>query len=81
MKTLKDTIKIDESKTSSQNIENYGRTWISEWGPEYCGNVLSWFIKGVKTGMEKYKSDDPKFDKRCMDCIDDLLKEINEKIY
>ena len=79
MKDIK--TKINESRTKSNEIENYGRSWLKEWGPEYCGNVLSWFIKGVKTGMEQCKSDDQKFNKRCMDCIEDLLKEINEKIY
>ena len=81
MKNLKDIIKIDESATKLIDIENYGRTWISEWGSDFCGNILSMFIKGVKTGMEKYKSDDQKFQKRCIDCIDKLLEEINEKIY
>jgi len=79
MKDIK--LKINESKIKSNEIENYGRSWLKEWGPEYCGNILSWFIKGVKTGMEQYKSDNQKFNKRCMDCIEDLLKEINEKIY
>ena len=80
MKTLKDTL-INESKTKPQNIENYGRTWLSEWGPSYCANILSWYIKGVKEGMEKNKHEDDKFQKRCMDCIDSLLKEINKTIY
>lgn len=81
MKNIKDTIKIDESRTSSDNIKNYGRTWIGEWGSDFCGNVLTHFIEGVKEGMEKYPNKDPKFQKRCMSCIEDLLKEINEKIY
>jgi hypothetical protein len=80
MKDLKDTL-IKESKTKSQDIENYGKAWISEWGPSFCGNILGWFVKGVKEGMEKYPDDDPKFQKKCMDCIEDILKEINEKIY
>lgn len=80
MKDLKDTL-IKESKTKPQDIENYGKSWVSEWGSDFCGNILTWFINGVKQGMEKYHNDDPKFQKRCMDCIEDILKEINEKIY
>lgn len=80
MKNLKDTL-INESKTKPQDIENYGRSWISEWGSSYCGNILDWFLKGVKEGMEKYPNDDPKFQKRCMDFIDKTLKDLNKEIY
>ena len=72
---------INESKTTAANISNYGRTWVGEWGPDFCGNILEWFIKGVKEGMEKYKADDSKFQKRCEDCIDKLLKDITKDIY
>ena len=81
MKNLKYIIKIDESATKLIDIENYGRTWIGEWGSDFCGNILSMFIKGVKTGMEKYKSDDQKFQKRCMDFIEKTLKDLNKEIY
>lgn len=81
MKTLKDTIKIDESRTTCDNIRNYGRTWISEWGSDFCGNVLAHFIEGVKEGMEKYPNKDPHFQKRCMDFIEKTLKDLNKEIY
>lgn len=80
MKTLKEQL-INESQTKSSDIENYGKNFLNEWGPDYCGNILSWYIKGVKTAIETNKSDDVKFQKRCEDCIDELLKIINEKIY
>lgn len=80
MKDLKEVL-INESKTKMENIQNYGRSWVGEWGADFCGNILTSFIKGVKEGMEKYQADDPKFQDRCMKCIDDMLKEINEKIY
>ena len=81
MKTINEIININESKTKSEEITNYGRTWVSEWGPDFCGNILSWYIKGVKEGMNKYKADDAKFQKRCEDCIDKLLETINKEIY
>ena len=81
MKDLKEKLMIKESRTSPDNIKNYGRTWISEWGSDFCGNVLTYFIEGVKEGMKKYPNKDLKFQKRCMDCIDKLLEENNEKIY
>jgi len=81
---IKDTIKINGSKTKQphmEDIKNYGCTWLSGWGPSYCGSILSFYIKGVKEGMEKNKHEDDKFQKRCMDCLDDLLKTIYKKIY
>lgn len=81
MKDIKDIIKITESQTKLSDIENYGRTWIGEWGADYCGNILTSFIKGIKAGMEKYKSDDPKFQERCMKFIEQTLENINKEIY
>lgn len=81
MKDIKEYVDINESQTKPNEITNYGRTWLSEWGPIYCGNILSWYIKGVKEGMNKYKADDAKFQKRCEDCIDKLLEIINKDIY
>ena len=81
MKDIKDTIKINESQTKLSDIENYGRTWVGELGTEFCGNILTSFIKGVKMGMEKYKGGDPKFHVRCMSFIEKTLKDINKEIY
>lgn len=81
MKDIKEYVDINESKTKLEDITNYGRTWVGEWGPEFCGNILTSFIKGVKSGMEKYKGDDPKFHVRCMSFIEKTLKDINKEIY
>ena len=81
MKDIKEYVDINESQTKLSDIENYGRTWIGEWGADYCGNILTSFIKGVKTGMEKYKSDDHKFQERCMKFIEQTLENINKEIY
>lgn len=80
MKNLKECL-VNESQTKHNEITNYGRTWLGEWGPEFCGNILSWYIEGVKEGMKKYKHEDSKFQKRCEDCIDKLLDTINKEIY
>lgn len=80
MKDLKECL-VNESQTKLSEIENYGRTWIGEWGTDYCGNILTSFIKGVKEGMEKYKTGDPKFHIRCMSFIEKTLKDINKEIY
>ena len=81
MKDIKSYINVNESKTKFEDIQNYGRTWVSEWGADFCGNILSTVIKGVKDGMQQYKADDPKFQDRCMKCLDEILEEINKKIY
>jgi len=31
--------------------------------------------------MEKYPNEDPKFQKRCMDFIEKVLKDLNKEIY
>lgn len=80
MKSLQECL-IEESKTKSKDIANYGKTWIGEWGADFCGNILSEFIKGVKSGMEQHKSDDPKFQERCINCIDKILEEVKDLIY
>jgi len=80
MKDLKNCL-IKESRISPDNIKNYGITCIKERGSIFCGNVLTDFIKGVKEGMEKYPDEDPKFQKRCIDCIEKTLKDINKEIY
>lgn len=67
-------------KTKPEDIENYGKIVMSKWATSFCGNILFWFIKGVKEEMEN-KADDSEFHKRCMDCIDELLNDINVKIY
>ena len=74
---------VNESKkTDFDKIENLGNSWIKEWGPSFCGNILSAIMKGIKKGMEenKYTKDD-KFQKRCEDCINKIIDEINEDIY
>jgi len=83
MENIKDYIQnyILESKSRLIDIEEYGESLINDWGSDYCGNILSMFIQGVKTGMENNKADDAKFQKRCLDCINELLNNINEKIY
>jgi hypothetical protein len=81
MKDLKNYINVNESKTKLTDIQNYGRTWVSEWGADFCGNILSEFIKGVKNGMQQYKADDPKFQDRCIKCLDEILEVVKEKIY
>ena len=80
MKDLKEIL-IKESRISPDNIKNYGKTLISEWGSDFCGNVLTHFIEGVKEGMEKYPNKDQKFQKRCMDFIEKTLKDLNKEIY
>lgn len=72
---------ITESKTRSVDITNYGDSWIGEWGPDFCGNVLKWFVKGVQEGMKKHPADDEKFQKRCEDCIEKILDTITKYIY
>ena len=72
---------INESRTRFIDIEQYGNSWIKEWGSEYCGDVLKNFIKGVERGMKYLKSDDVKFQKRCEDCISEILEKINKDIY
>ena len=64
-------------------ITNNGKSWVGEWGPDFWGNILSSFIKGVQEenilssfikgiqeGMKEHKSVDPKFQKRCEDRIE-----------
>ena len=68
---------INESKTRFEDIENYGTSWISEWGPEYCGNILKSVIKGIQSGIKKYSSDDTEFNKLCEDSINKIIDEIN----
>jgi len=71
---------IDGTEVS---ITNYGKSWVGEWGPDFWGNILSSFIKGIQEenilssfikgvleGMKEHKSDNPKFQKRCEDCIE-----------
>jgi len=71
---------VKESKTDYTSIRNYGRSWISEWGLLDCGNVLSMFLTGVKDGISKYKSDDPKFYEKCNKCIDEIIEKIDNEI-
>ena len=82
MKSINEYI-VNESKTRLQDIENYGKSWVGEWGVEFFGNVLSSFIKGAKKGLEENKQycDDDKFIKRCSDFINRIEEEVNKEIY
>ena len=80
MKSLKETI-LNESRNNQQKIEDYGKALVKEWGPSFCGNILDWFITGVKKGMEENSSDDSKFQGRCIDFIEKTLKDLNKDIY
>jgi len=80
MKKLNEYI-VDESKTRTVDITNYGNSWIGEWGPDFCGNVLTWFITGVQQGMKNHPANDAKFQKRCEECIEHLLDTVNKEIY
>ena len=83
MKSINEYI-VNESKTRLQDIENYGKSWVGEWGVEFFGNVLSSFIKGAKKGLEEnkqYYDGDDKFIKRCSDFINRIEEEVNKEIY
>ena len=86
MKSLKDTM-LNESRTRFEDIQNYGESWINEWGLDYFVNVLSFFVKGMKKGLNENSryfikdKEDEKFIKRCTDFINKLEEDINKKIY
>jgi len=83
MKSINEYI-VNESKTRLQDIENYGKSWVGEWGVDFFGNVLSSFIKGAKKGLEEnkqYYEGDDKFIKRCLDFINRIEEEVNKEIY
>ena len=82
MKSLKDTLLNEAKNSNQQKIEDYGKALVKEWGPSFCGNILNWFITGVKEGMEENPDDDDaKFQKRCIDFIEKTLKDLNKDIY
>jgi len=81
MKSLKDTLLNEAKNSNQQKIEDYGKALVKEWGPSFCGNILNWFITGVKEGMEENPSDDSKFQERCIDFIEKTLKDLNKDIY
>ena len=35
---------INESKTTGKNIQNYGKSWTTEWTPEHFKQMLGFFI-------------------------------------
>lgn len=79
MKKIKDF--LFETKFDLDEITEFGTKCIESRGSIWCGNVLFNFVKGVKEGMLKNKNEDIKFQKRCEDCIDNLLETINKEIY
>jgi len=86
MKTLKETL-LNESKTRLEDIENYGKSWVNEWGVEFFGNILSSFTKGMKKALDENSQyyikdeEDKKFVKRCSDFINKISEDINKDIY
>lgn len=43
---------INESQTSSKNIQNYGKSWTIEWMPDQFNEMLNFFISGLSEGLE-----------------------------
>ena len=89
MKNLREKLINEGKKTDFDKIETLGASWIKEWGPSYCGNILMSVVKGIQKGMKENPYTDDKgaypanntFQKRCEDCIEKIIKEINEDIY
>lgn len=81
MKSIKQHIN-EAKKTDFDKIENLGESWVKEWGAAFCGNILAAVMKGIKKGVEETKkSIDEKSEKRIKDCIDDIIKKIDDDIY
>ena len=72
----------EAKKTDFEKIENLGESWIKEWGIAFSGNILAAVMKGIKKGVEESKkSIDEKEEKRIKDCIDDIIKKVDDDIY
>ena len=68
---------ILESTTSNKSIQDYGKSWTTEHIPEDFNQMMMFFLKGVREGLEenkKYYSDN----KTMLDYIEDSIKEIEE---
>lgn len=83
MKNIKHFL-VNESKTNSTDIINYGHTWVREWGPSNCANIIKWFLTGVKDEMNNYGNekygDNLNLQKSCIKFIDKTLKDIDKAI-
>jgi len=66
MKNLNNFIKINESQTKLSNIENYGKTWVTEYEPHMFEQLLTSLLNGIKKGLNEnlkyYKEDTEKQD-------------------
>jgi len=81
MKSIKQHIN-EAKKTDFEKIENIGESWIKEWWIAFSGNILAAIMKGIKRGVEESKkSIDEKEEKRIKDCINDIIKKIDDDIY
>lgn len=68
---------ITESVTSVKSIQDYGKSWTTEHYPEDFNQMMMFFLKGVREGLEenkKYYSDNNVL----LDYIEDGIKEIEE---
>lgn len=78
---------VTESRTRLEDIEQYAKSWVNEWGFEYFGNVMTSFLKGMQAAVKEEEDifngdkEDEKFLNRCKSFIERVSKEANKEIY
>ena len=83
---MKDIIsKINESQTTGRNIQDYGKSWTTEWTPEYFIDMFTFFVNGLSKGLEDdlnaYKNNIKQYAKvkENIKLIEEVKKLINKK--
>ena len=70
---------LNESKTTGKNIQNYGKSWTTEWTQQYFKQMLGFFINGVEEGLKEnekyYKATDIESQLKLVNDIKELLKQ------
>lgn len=78
---------LTESKTRFEDIEQYAKNWVSEWGFEFFGNIMTSFLKGMQSAVKEEEDnfngdkEDEKFLNRCKTFTERVSKEANKEIY